>query len=633
MASFRHPVAAGSPGIEQEIFMTAARLRRPTQRGSTALAALFIVLSAPAWAADFQVDDVRLDLGKLVISIPKIAVKGSNLEKDAFLALFAKGANEPASVRIGKLTATEISAPELTMEQSVGDQKQVTTYRDIRFSDIRDGKVGHGESASASIESRGGATGPMKGTLKRTAFDGLDLKQSARVLTEKAPPDANEPYVPVIGSFEQDGYELDMGQAGRMSVGKTTARGFALKVGPEPLLDIVEKVGKASEELEKQADDKTADKDDPGSGDKDAVQKRFVLSMLTLFDMVDYGSGEARDFKATIRPPATEGGKAKDPVEWTMDRIAFGENAPDKSGFAIEGMSFTAGPGKGRVDSISYSGFSFTNSLRELRTLLAGPDQDLEDIDYRRFIPKLGTMRLAGLSVDAPPILPGRPPIKIALGTFELKGGEPLNGIPTSLGLTIDRLVTPIVDTGDNPALKEMLAMGIDKLDLSARLDLAWEAAKNELAIRTLSLGSAGLVQLDANGTLGNVTQDLFSSDVALAQVAALGATARNLHVKLQNFGLVEKLIENQARKTKRKVEEVRQQFAMVASVGLAAVLGPSEAAKTLASAASRFVAKPGTLTVDAAAKSPAGLGLADVLTISQPTEIFDKIDVKADAQ
>ncbi|MGN6094928.1 MAG: hypothetical protein ACTHP8_01675 [Bosea sp. (in: a-proteobacteria)] len=609
--------------------MTAARLRWPTQLGSTALAAVFVALSAPAWAADFQVDNVKLDLGQLVISIPQVAVKGSNLDKDAFLALFAKVANEPPAVRIAKLTASEISAPELTMEQAFGDQKQTTTYRDIRFTDIRDGKIGHGESASASIEAKGGATGSMTGTLKRTAFDGLDLKQSARVLTEKAAPGVEEPYVPVIASFEQDGYDLDLGQAGSMSIGRTTARGFAAKLGPEPLLDLLQTVGKASEELEKEADDKT-----PGaSGGKSDLQKRFALSMLTLFDMVDYGSGEARDFKATIRPPASDGAKEKDAVSWAIDRIAFGEDAPDKSGFAIQGMSFASGAGTGRVDSLSYSGFSFAKSLRELRSTLAGPDQDLEQIDYRRFIPKLGTMRLTGLSVDAPPIIPGKPPIKIALGTFELKGGEPLNGIPTSLGLTIDKLVTPVVDTGDNPALKDMLAMGIDRLDLSAKLDLAWEAAKNEIAIRTLSLGSAGLVQLDAKGTLGNVTQDLFSSDLALAQVAALGATARNLQVKLQNFGLVEKLIENQARKTKRKVEEVRQQFTMVASVGLAAMLGPSEAAKTLASAASRFVAKPGTLTIDASSKSPSGLGLADVLTITQPTEIFDKIDVKADAR
>lgn len=609
--------------------MTAARLRRPTHLGNTALAAVFVAFSAPAWAADFQVDNVRIDLGRLVISIPKVAVKGSNLEKDAFLALFASGANETASTRIAKLTATEISAPELTMEQAFGEQKQSTTYRDIRFTDIRDGKIAHGESGSASLSAQGGPAGAMKGTLKRTAFDMLDLKQSARVLTEKAAPGTNEPYVPVIGSFEQDGYDIDMGQAGKMSIGKTTARGFTAKVGPEPLLDLLDKVGKGSEELEKKADDKSAAKDD-----KSDVEKRFALSMLTLFDMFEYGSGEARDFKAMIRPPAADkGAKPKDPVEWTIARMAFGENAPDKSGFAIEGMAFTSGPGKGKVDSISYSGFSFGNAARELRTLLASPDANLEQIDYRRFIPKIGTMRLTGLSVDAPPIIPGKQPIKIALGTFELKGGEPLNGIPTSLGLTIDKLVTPVVDTGDNPGIAELLAMGIDKLDLSAKLDLAWEAAKNELAIRTLSLGSAGLVQLDANGTLANVTQDLFSSDLALAQVAALGATARNLQIKLQNFGLVEKLIAKQARDTGRKVEEVRQQFTMVASVGLAAVLGPSDAAKTLASAASRFVAKPGTLTIDATAKSPSGLGLADVLTITQPTEIFDKIDVKADAR
>ena len=175
--------------------------------------------------------------------------------------------------------------------------------------------------------------------------------------------------------------------------------------------------------------------------------------------------------------------------------------------------------------------------------------------------------------------------------------------------------------------------MGIRSLDLSAKLDLAWEAAKNEIAIRTLSLGSAGLGQLEASGTLGNVTKDLFSSDLALAQVAMLGATARNLQVKLQNFGLAEKLIENEARKSKRKVEESATQFTMVASLGLAAILGPSDAAKTLTAAVARFVAKPGTLNVSASAKSQTGLGLADVITMTEPTEIFDKIDLKADAQ
>jgi len=46
-------------------------------------------------------------------------------------------------------------------------------------------------------------------------------------------------------------------------------------------------------------------------------------------------------------------------------------------------------------------------------------------------------------------------------------------------------------------------------------------AARNELAIRQISFGGAGLARLEASATLGNVTKDLFASDVALAQVAA----------------------------------------------------------------------------------------------------------------
>lgn len=610
--------------------MIVARPRRTTHLAGTALAVVLMSFAAPAWAADFQLDNIKIDLGKLVINAPKIAVKGSTLEKDAFLALFT-GAGESAAGRAAKLNAAEISAPELSLVQTVGDQKQTTTYRDIRLTDIREGKIGHGESASASVIADGAATGPMKGELKRTAFDALDLRQITRVLTEKAAAGANEAMLPVIGNFEQDGYNLDMGKAGKMSLGRSTARGFAAKVGPEPLLDVVSRLAKASEEVErKQEDKKTADADKPAG--KTEAERQLGLSMLALFDMFEYGSGEARDLVMNVSPPPKAGAKAE-AVDMRIARMAFGENTPAKSGFAMEGFQFRSGEAKGGIDSIAYSGFKFGSVIQELRAALNEPDKPVDEIDFRRFIPTIGTVRLAGISIDAPAIITGKEPVKISLGTFEIKAGEQLNGIPTSLAVTIDKLVTPVSEATGNPAAKDMIAMGIRSLDLSAKLDLAWEAAKNEIAIRTLSFGSAGLAQIEASGTLGNVTKDLFASDLALAQVAALGATARNLQVKLQNFGLVEKLIENEARKSKRKVEDVRQQFTMVASLGLAAILGPSDGAKAVAGAASRFVAKPGTLTVQASARSATGLGLADVITMTEPTEIFEKIDLKADAQ
>lgn len=612
--------------------MIVARPRRTTHLVGTALAVVLVSFASSAWAADFQLDNVKIDLGKLVINAPKIAIKGSTLEKDAFLALFTgSGAGESAAGRAAKLNAAEISAPELSLVQTVGDQKQTTIYRDIRLTDIREGKIGRGESASGSITADGAATGPMKGDLKRTAFDAFDLRQIARVLTEKAAAGADEAMLPIIGNFEQEGYNLDMGKAGKMSLGRTTARGFAAKVGSEPLLDVMSRLAAASEEVErKQGDKKPADADK--SPAKTEAERQLGLSVLALFDMFEYGSGETRDLVMNVSPPPKAGAKAE-AVDMRVARMAFGENTPAKSGFAMEGLQFRSGEAKGGIDSIAYSGFKFGSVISELRAALAEPDKPVDEFDFRRFIPTIGTVRLAGISIDAPAIITGKEPIKISLGTFEIKAGEQLNGIPTSLAVTIDKLVTPVSEATGNPAAKDMIAMGIRSLDLSAKLDLAWEAAKNEIAIRTLSFGSAGLAQIEASGTLGNVTKDLFASDLALAQVAALGATARNLQVKLQNFGLVEKLIENEARKSKRKVEDVRQQFTMVASLGLAAVLGPSDAAKAVAGAAARFVAKPGTLTVSASAKSTTGLGLADVITMTEPTEIFDKIDLKADAQ
>jgi len=604
--------------------MIVACLRRPMHLAGVALAASVLIFALPARAADFQLDNIRIDMGVMVITAPKIAIKGSELEKDAFLALFASSAADSAAARASRLTAAEISAPELTLLQTIGDQKQTTTYRDIRLTDIRQGRIARGESASATVSSEGAPTGPVTGTLKRTAFDVLDLHQAARILTEKAAPGTEEPMRPLIGSFEQDGYSLDMGKAGKMTLGKTMGRGFSGRVGPEPLLELLAKIATASAELEKK--EATGDK-----ADADAA-KPLALSMIALFDMFEYGSGETRDLVMTVHAPPTTGAKPET-VDMQMARMAFGEATPAKSGFAIEGLRFTAGPAKGGIDFVGYSGFSFGPVLRELKAMLSEPNKSFDEIDFRKLVPTLGTIRFAGLSVDAPPVPPAKDPIKVSLGAFEVKAGEQLNGIPTSLALTIDRLVAPIVDTAGNPAAKDMIAMGIRSLDLSAKLDLAWDAAKNEIAIRSLSLGGAGLAQLDASATLGNVTKDLFSSDAALAQVAALGATARNLQVKLQNQGLAEKLIENEARKSKRKVEDVRQQFAMVASLGLPAVLGPSDAAKVLTAAIARFVAKPGTLTVSASAKSGSGLGLADVITMTEPTEIFDKIDLKADAQ
>lgn len=603
---------------------------RPWRFAGAGLAIVLLTLAPPALAADFEIDNLKLDFGTFAIRAPKVAVKGSALEREAFVSLFNGATGESARARIERLDADEISAPELTFEQSMGPQKQVTTYRDIHFRNVRDGKIGSGEAAGGSITVEGAATGPMKGELKRATVEGFDLRQTVRVMTEKAAPGVEEQTLPLFRSFVQEGYTLDMGAAGRMSLGRMTGRDFKARVGPEPLADVMTRLVEQAEADRKALEGPKARKDDP---ERRAAEKRMGQALLAVFESIDYGSGEMRDLAMTVVTPPTKAGAKSETVEMKIARIGYGEDTPDKSGFALEGLQFSGGGAKGAIDSMSYSGFSFAAVIRELREELAKPDSGGDSLDFRRFIPTIGTIRLTGLAVDAPPVLPGREPIKVGLGTFELKAGEQLNGIPTSIALTIDKLTAPVTEGTGNPAARDLIAMGIRTLDFSAKLDLAWIAARNEIDIRTLSLGSAGLIRLDASGTLGNVTKELFSEDVTLAQVAALGATARRIQAKLQNFGLIEKIIANEARKAKSQPEAIRQQFAMMATLGLSAILGPSEAAKTLTAAVGRFAARPGTLTVAASAKSPAGLGLADVITLSDPTEILDKIDLKASAE
>lgn len=596
---------------------------------------LLLLLAGPASAEDFQLDNLRLDLGKFVLTIPKLDVKGTSLDRAAFQAIFqaAPGSNESPVARMSRLTAAEISAPSLVMEQNFGPQKQITTYRDVRFSEIREGRIARGEAKAGTIKVEGSSSGQMNGEILRTSFEGLDLAQIARVFAEKAAPGTEPAMQTLIGRLEQEGYTLDLGDLGKVSGGKAAMRNFKGRVGAEPMSELMTRIVTLGEESERAAKDLNS-KEDPTV--TEARDRKLLLAMLALFDSIDYGSGEIRDLVIAVKTPPKPGAKPE-PVEMRLARIAFGEDTPEKSGLVLEGLKFEGGGGKGSIASAGYFGFSLENTIKELRKALADPDFDPTADNLRRFIPTLGTIRLSGLQITAPqegkrgaaPL----PPIEVGLGTFELRHGEQVNGIPTNMALTLDKLTIPVVESASNPSAKDLLAMGYRNLDLSAKLDLAWQEASKEFAIRALSLGGAGMAKLDATGTLGNVGKEVFSADLALAQVALLGATAKNLDIKLENLGLAEKLLENEARKSKRKVEDVRREYGTIASLGLAAILGPSDGAKSLASAIARFVAKPGKLSVSASSKAPTGLGLADVITLADPTEIFDKIDVKANAE
>jgi hypothetical protein len=211
--------------------------------------------------------------------------------------------------------------------------------------------------------------------------------------------------------------------------------------------------------------------------------------------------------------------------------------------------------------------------------------------------------------------------------------GAQKDGIPTALKLTLDGLSMPISPRETRDGLKDIAALGYKGVDLSAGIEGAWSEARNEFAISNISFAGVDMGTLTLSGLLGNISKDVFSGDTALAQVALLGASAKKLDIKVQDKGLFARVLEREAKAKKKSAEDLRKEFGTIAAVGLPAILGPSDGAKAIAAALARFVAKPGTLTLSAAAKSASGIGLADVIAISDPSAIFEKLDVKASAE
>jgi hypothetical protein len=114
---------------------------------------------------------------------------------------------------------------------------------------------------------------------------------------------------------------------------------------------------------------------------------------------------------------------------------------------------------------------------------------------------------------------------------------------------------------------------------------------------------------------------------------ALAGATARSLEIALEDAGLFGRLVGREAERQKRSADDLRREYGVAAAIGVPAMLGSNPGARAVGQAVARFVARPGRLTVTATTKDPAGLGLADFLSVADPMTLLGRLDVTASAR
>jgi hypothetical protein len=217
---------------------------------------------------------------------------------------------------------------------------------------------------------------------------------------------------------------------------------------------------------------------------------------------------------------------------------------------------------------------------------------------------------------------------------FEMTADKPVNGVPTNVRFAMDNLAFAVPERSREEGLKNLAALGYKNIDVSWLFHTSWNEPGSELLVRELSFKGTDMGSVSLRGTLGNITRDVFEGDSAVAMVALLGATAKTLHLSVEDKGLANRLLAAEGKKRRRSAEDLRKEYGSVAAFGLPAMLGNSASAKAITQAVSRFIAKPGRLEMSARAKDAGGLGVADVMVSGgSPQAILEQIEVTALAE
>ncbi|SEP32184.1 hypothetical protein SAMN04487843_11154 [Methylobacterium sp. ap11] len=599
----------------------------------------------PAPTATVALDAVVLSLGPVTLKAPTLELRGTALSRDEARAILDPAGPAPWRTRLERLSAREIVIPVLRVEQPAGGRVQVAVYHDVVARDVTAGRIGVLEAGGATLTVEG--PGPdAAGAYGRLSARELDLPGLARLLTEPGGPDAAP--IRVYAGVTAEDIALTGPDGAAFRIARIDARDLTGRPTTIPWGETVRALAE-------------------GAGRKDAPERSRMAGLAA--DLIDgLGIGGLEISGLTLAAPggpaATPGGPAAGPgakpVLASLARLTYGPEGEAKPGagntaagqpglgeMRAEGLAVEAPAGRVALKGLTLSGLSLKPVLEGLRRAAAGP---LDPAEMRRYAPALARIAVESLDVDlpaqgspgqgSPAPGPGADPLRQASGPlrFALRGGslamsEVRDGVPTASRLTIDGLTGAVPPDTTAPLLSDLAGLGYTGLDLSGTVDARWDEAARELTFKDVTLTGKDMGTARITGTIGGIGKEVFDPEPMVSSLALLGASAKSLALTLENGGLFQRFVDQQAKAQSLKPEELQREYGTAAMLGIPAVLGGSPSAKALGQAVSRFVVKPGRLSVRAAAKDPAGLGLIDFSTAPSPGKIFDRLTVEAQAE
>lgn len=551
--------------------------------------------------------------GPYELSVPSVEVVDGNLNEGVVRGLFtgAPGALDA----LATLNAKSVTIPEIKVSYPgyvEGAGPSVITYRDITLTDVTNGVAAAAHVGGADFSGAESVTGTF-GEMSVGRFDLAALLGFYGLTTAPA---AGSEMKQIYADFKFSGGSLKGGDTFSCTFGTGELGGFSARPLKQSFTDINALV------MEAEAAQKAGTEVAPETVDK---LVRFYADMFTAFsstpmtfDGFDCSGKDEKGNPLTVASgPITVGG---------FEPAIYPAISLDDFDMTVENDGFL------KFGNFTWKKMDFSAAVAAIEAA-AKLDEAYFTANWRKLVPALDGMSLADLSIDVPdPEAEGKR-ITGTLGAFDATLGNYVNGIPASIGLSLSNFILPITAEMTDLPVADLLARGVDKLDISLGTKLAWDQASSTIKVDDVLIDMGALGRINLSGTFGNATQSLFADNTDEATMAAMLLTLQDVTIEVEDRGIGSLAFAAGAKEAGQSESSFRTAVAGMAQGMTLAFLGNTTEALTAAQQLGTFLNGASHLKLTITAKDGVGIGLADLAAAeSNPQALAGKLNVVAEA-
>jgi hypothetical protein len=591
-----------------------------TRRGLAGIAAACLVSvalpAAPAMAQKVKSKSAEATTAseppEFSVSIPTVDAVDSSIDDDTIKAILSGALAENADA-LAAWNASSITVPEIivTVTSTVDGKKQdgVLTFTNLVLDDVVDGIAASARLGSSDFEIDEGSA--QMGSTSASNFNIAGILGLYGLVDAGASTEMQTLYADFVmsgGTFEAENLSCEFGEIAGAEV-----RGRPIGTSFIEIMTLAQQM-----------------EDDPDIEDPALLGKfmRMYADFLTAFESSDF----------TFDGFSCSGTDDEDrPMTFQIGNMIMGGMSPgiypqvSMDDFLIN----MEGDGSVSLDNFTMKQFDLSSTIAALTSAPENVDESWLEANARALIPAFAGFSFSGLAIDIPDPDADGERIVADVDEFDLSLDSYINGIPSVVDTSASGIRAALPEDTDDEQLKQLIDLGITKIDAGFRLAAAWNAESNTIDVEEVSVSGVDLATVVLSGTIANATEALFSLDENEALMAGMGVAIKALNLDVTDAGLADIILAVAAAEQGADPATLRPVFAGLAEGTIIGMMAGAADAAKLGSAVNQFVSGTAkSLNIGIQAKTDPGLSLVDFMTAEEdPASLIGKVNITASAK